>query len=98
MSPYLNNVNLKFLLKNRETQSNDLCIYSIKISIKYQGLFINKTQKTIQNMRALWFFLRGGYCVFLFKSWAIANFPDSPVVKTSHYQCRGRGFDPRLGN
>ena len=66
MSPYLNNVNLKFLLKIRETQSNDLCIYSIKISIKYQGLFINKTQKTIQNMRALWFFFVGGGIVFFY--------------------------------
>ena len=26
------------------------------------------------------------------------DFPGGPVVKTPYFQCRGRGFDPWLGN
>ena len=28
----------------------------------------------------------------------IRDFPGSPVVKMPHFQCRGHGFDPWLGN
>lgn len=55
------NVNLKFLLKIRETQSNGLCIETIimiiKIPIKYQEFFVNKIYRTIQKMMALYFFI-----------------------------------------
>ena len=26
------------------------------------------------------------------------DFPGGPVVKTLYFQCKGRGFDPWLGN
>ena len=28
----------------------------------------------------------------------VQDFPGGPLVKTPHSQCRGHGFDPRLGN
>ena len=28
----------------------------------------------------------------------VRDFPDGPVVKTPHFHCRGRGFDPWSGN
>ena len=60
LSPYVNNVSLKFLLKIRETQSNNLCIYSIKISIKYQGFFINKTKNNSEHEGIVFFDLKAG--------------------------------------
>ena len=35
-----------------------------------------------------------GLLLFL-KTW---DFPSDPFVKILHYQCRGHGFDPWLGN
>ena len=29
---------------------------------------------------------------------ALREFPGGPVVRTQHFHCRGRGFDPRSGN
>ena len=28
----------------------------------------------------------------------IVDFPGGPVVKTSHFHCKGCSFDPQLGN
>ena len=33
-----------------------------------------------------------------FKNRQQLNFPGGPVVKSLHFRCRGRRFDPRSGN
>ena len=35
--------------------------------------------------------------ILLTLKWLIGDFPDGPVVKTMHSQCRGHGFDSGQG-